>query len=892
MNVLDQLKTSLADRYEIDREIGAGGMATVYLARDLRHDRPVAVKVLNPDLGAVLGVERFLAEIKVTANLQHPNLLPLFDSGEAGGLLFYVMPYVDGESLRAKLMREKQLPIDEAVRITIAVASALEYAHSHGVIHRDLKPENILMQSGQPVIADFGIALAVSKAGGNRVTQTGISLGTPQYMSPEQATGDRVIDGRSDIYSLAAMTYEMLTGEAPHSGNTAQAIIARVLTEKPRSIRLGRESVPEHVAAAVEHALEKLAADRYSTAREFGEAIQGRGAHTQTGVRSAPRPAAAGWRARMRDPVLIGLMAVAVVATASALLSRRATAPSAVPPIQFVLAAKDSLKPINGPPWPAAISPDGGTVVFTVQSAGNTMLYSQRVDQLEPRPIPGTEGGGQPSFSPNGEWIAFESTGKERKVKLDGSLPVTIAGGGAFNGVDWTVKDEIVVGATGPKRGLSRVSAAGGDLVEFTHPTQSGGAESHDHVWPLAAADGKTIVFTVWTGALSTSELAATTIDDGAVVPLGLKGVRPLAILDGVIVYLQYDGAVMATPFDVGRKRAGKPIPVHDPVPVYAGLNGNSGIFVSQGGAMVTSRGGSIAKLAWREPNVPIREVVPETREFYSPRISPDGRHIAVMISDNQRADVWTYDLATTTMSRLTSTESVTSFEWSADGKEILYTASGDRSRSAIWTQLAAGGSAPRKLVENPDLTPVFSRSADGKWFVQQWLNANTWDLRKVSVDSPTVRVPFLATTFNESGPSFSPDGRWVALTSDETGRPEIYVRSFPDPSARVQVSINGGLAARWARDGSALYYASGSSLMRARVSASPAFRVLSRDTVLRDFVAPEAASFDASFDPSRDGKRVLALVPSRDNFQLIVAPNWRTELRRRLVAAGHSVPK
>src|SRR5437773_3596144 len=267
MSVTAQLNAALSDRYEIDREIGAGGMATVYLARDVKHHRHVALKVLNPELGAILGVERFLAEIRVTANLQHPNLLPLFDSGEADGLLFYVMPFVEGESLRARLERENQLPVDEAVRIAVAVANALDYAHCHGVIHRYLKPENILLQHGQPVVADFGIALAVSKAGGARITQTGLSLGTPQYMSPEQATGDRVIDGRADIYSLGAVLYEMLTGDPPHTGSTAQAIIAKVITDKPRSLRLGRESVPPHVEAAVDCALAKLPADRFATAQ-------------------------------------------------------------------------------------------------------------------------------------------------------------------------------------------------------------------------------------------------------------------------------------------------------------------------------------------------------------------------------------------------------------------------------------------------------------------------------------------------------------------------------------------------------------------------------------------------------------------------------------------------
>lgn len=273
MDPLPKLRSSLADRYEIDRLIGTGGMATVYLARDVRHHRQVAIKLLNPELGAVLGPERFLTEIRVTANLQHPNLLPLFDSGEIDGQLFYVMPYVEGESLRSRLDRERQLSIKEAVHIGSAIASALDYAHRHGVVHRDLKPENILLQEGQPLVADFGIALAVSNAGGARVTQTGLSLGTPHYMSPEQATGERQIDARSDIYSLGALVYEMLVGDPPHTGSTVQAIIARVLTDTPRDVRIARPSIPDHVAGAVHKALEKIPADRFESAREMCEAL-------------------------------------------------------------------------------------------------------------------------------------------------------------------------------------------------------------------------------------------------------------------------------------------------------------------------------------------------------------------------------------------------------------------------------------------------------------------------------------------------------------------------------------------------------------------------------------------------------------------------------------------
>ena len=257
-----RLTSALADRYRLGHEVGQGGMATVYLAEDLRHGRKVAIKVLHPELSAVIGSERFLAEIKVTANLQHPHILGLIDSGEADGLLYYVMPYVAGESLRARLHREKQLPVDDALRLAREVASALDYAHRQGVVHRDIKPENTLLQDGAALVADFGIALAVEQAGGHRMTQTGMSLGTPAYMSPEQAMGEREIGPRSDVYALGAMTYEMLAGEPPFTGPTSQAIVAKVLTEQAPPLRTKRPSVPPAAESAIHTALQKIPADR------------------------------------------------------------------------------------------------------------------------------------------------------------------------------------------------------------------------------------------------------------------------------------------------------------------------------------------------------------------------------------------------------------------------------------------------------------------------------------------------------------------------------------------------------------------------------------------------------------------------------------------------------
>jgi len=272
-SALEELKAALADRYTLERELGAGGMATVYLAHDLRHNRSVAVKVLKPELSAALGAQRFLQEIQVTGNLQHPHILPLYDSGSAGGALFYVMPLVQGESLRERLTREKLLSVDETIRIIQQVAGALDFAHRHGVIHRDIKPENILLQDGEVLVADFGIALAITDANDGRLTGTGLSLGTVQYMSPEQATGERDLDARSDVYALGAVMYEMLAGEPPVTGPSQRAMIAKLMTERPTPLRVVLDVVPRSVDDAVMRALAKAPTDRFASAREFASAV-------------------------------------------------------------------------------------------------------------------------------------------------------------------------------------------------------------------------------------------------------------------------------------------------------------------------------------------------------------------------------------------------------------------------------------------------------------------------------------------------------------------------------------------------------------------------------------------------------------------------------------------
>ncbi|MGH7523429.1 MAG: serine/threonine-protein kinase, partial [Gemmatimonadales bacterium] len=366
---LERLRGSLADRYTIERELGQGCMATVYLAHDVKHDRDVAIKVLRPELAAVIGAERFLREIKTIATLQHPHILGLIDSGEVNGTAYYVMPYVDGESLRDRLTREKQLPIPDAVRIATEVAGALDYAHRRRVIHRDIKPENILLHDGSALVADFGIALAVSSAGGgSRMTETGMSLGTPHYMSPEQAMGEREITARSDVYALGAMTYEMLTGDPPFTGSTVQAIVAKVMTSEPARLIPQRKHITPAVEDAVLTALEKLPADRFASAAEFAAAL-----HGTTGTRPAGRHVQPARDMRSRIPIAaIGLLTVALLLAVAMLLRRPAASTpfraSLLPPhdCEFAPLATSNL---------VQISPDGTRVAFVAVCASSPSLW-------------------------------------------------------------------------------------------------------------------------------------------------------------------------------------------------------------------------------------------------------------------------------------------------------------------------------------------------------------------------------------------------------------------------------------------------------------------------------------------------------------------------------------
>ncbi len=417
-DVRARVTTALADRYRIERELGEGGMATVYLAHDLRHERKIAVKVLRPELAAVIGAERFLHEIKTTANLQHPHILGLLDSGRVDGLVWYAMPFVQGESLRDRLQREKQLPIPEAVRIAKEVASALDYAHRHGVIHRDIKPENILLHDGSALVADFGIALAASS--GSRMTETGMSLGTPHYMSPEQAMGEREITARSDVYALGCVFYEMLIGEPPFTGPTAQAIVAKVLTEKPASLHAKRARVSPQLEDAVLTALEKLPADRYATAAEFAEALNDT---KTTGVvrGSTAQPSN---RTRLLPLALVGGIALGVVATVLLTTFRRDKVVVTGPIVHVTIDDGLEIQP--------AISPDGKVIAYAAGTSLHVRIFLRPVSGGRAVPLTSDSVSTQqePQWSPSGGSVLYLANGGVDTVAagLGGGTPVTLIG--------------------------------------------------------------------------------------------------------------------------------------------------------------------------------------------------------------------------------------------------------------------------------------------------------------------------------------------------------------------------------------------------------------------------------------------------------------------------------
>jgi serine/threonine-protein kinase len=867
-DLVTRLNTALEGRYRIERELGEGGMATVYLADDLKHERKVALKVLKPELAAVVGAERFLAEIKTTANLQHPHILPLFDSGEADGFLYYAMPLVEGESLRARLDRDRQLPVEEAVAIAKAVGRALHHAHGRGVIHRDIKPGNILLQDGQPVVADFGIALAVGTAGATRLTETGMSVGTPYYMSPEQATGDTALGPATDVYALGCVLYEMLTGDPPYIGSTAQAVLAQVIAGVTASAMAKRTAVPPHVDAAIRKALERLPADRFSSAHGFVTALSNpdfrHGALAPSGVDGSRI-----WQ--------WSAIAASVVAAALAVaLAWTTFAPEPLPRLaRFETPFRDGQEPTG----PMRFTTDGSALVYIGPgpTGVGSQLWVRRWADLEATPVPGTEGVTSFAVSRNGREIAVSAQRTLSIVPLDGASPPRVLVDEAGGVSDWGEDGHVYFLTPSPDNNLARVPYSGGPVDTLAQ--RSEGEILHGHL-RLLPGEAKA-VFQVWYDRNATdAEIWVLDLEtrDRHVLTAGSN---PDIASTGHLLFGTTDGALFAVPLDTRTAQLSGPPTrlLHD-----VGIRSEFDVMdyaISTDGSFIYRTGGAsdtqMAELVWvsrsgeAAPVDPLWRYDPGLDGGYAWILSPDGRRIATTRVVDGNWDIWIKQLPDGPFDRLTFSEAEERYPvWTADGQSITYS-SGEYGDYNVWQRRADGADDPTLLIDpEPPLTQKHW-SPDGEWLVvvnsDPTVARGEQDIWGVEPGASDSLVPLVTSEdFFELMPRISPDGRWIAYYSNETGAWEIYVRPFPDTgSGRFRVSRDGGHTPIWSHDGSELFFVTPDRrLLAAQVSTSRGFEVRSRDALFTlgpEYLINQGYGF---VDVAADGRFLMGRLPER----------------------------
>ncbi len=876
--VHERLSAALTDRYRIERELGAGGMATVYLAEDVRHRRRVAIKVLHPELSAVLGVDRFLKEIELTANLQHPHILPLFDSGAVEGLLYYVMPFVEGETLRSRLTREHQLPIGEAVRIATDVAGALEYAHKRGVVHRDIKPENILLHEGRPQVADFGIALAVQQAGGSRMTQTGMSLGTPQYMAPEQAMGDKGVDARADVYALGAVAYEMLTGEPPFTGPTAQAIVAKVMTETPRSLMSQRPTVPAEVEGAVLTALQKLPADRFESAAKFAEAL-GNPAFRTTVTRASTSVAMAHVRWKWAA-VALALLAAVSGGVAVRILTRTDFEPRDIGlPPGAPIGMEDTRRNF-------AAAHDGSFIIYEAKIGASSQLLYRSLVGPEVRAIAGTEGAfGTPRVSPDDKRVAFQTNGEVKIVTLAGGAVTTVTRAADPSGGSWLASGQIFFGDDDgrvlrwidpePGPGKSITMNAVCILPQLIGGTNlvlcGGGSMKHAYARDPANPNQKRLV--------RRSSRAA-----GAGPPLLLGS--DFRIVEGkYLVYISLDGTLMATRFeDFDSLTVGRSVALLPGVR-RSSYSGAGHYDITGAGALVYVPGinaetGRLVRRSSDGRTVPLLE---EEAVYLRFTPSPDGQRLGAVIQGIDQDELRLYYLRTGTFETADRGFFIGGPGWSPDGRRIAYRKQefDTPDKETVYLRRLDSPEPPRVLLSG-DYRANEPNSYPAENFIL--LGVSVKDGVVLVVD-PTSTPPKIDTLpFSNYFISISPDRKWIAYHNQ--GARGIWIQPWPSLDRRYQVDAQGG-EPRW-RSATELVYVvpAGGRLMRVMINAAASSPVGKHELMFADSRWADTPGWSHAVMPG--GDLIYLQAPAENlGYYLRVVPGWVKTMRRAVDAAN-----
>ncbi len=806
--------------YEIGAPIGAGGMGEVYRAKDTRLNRFVAIKVLPEHVSNKPEVKaRFEREAQTLASLSHPHICPVFDVGRQDGIDYLVMEYLEGQTL-AERLEKGALPFDDALKVAIEIADALDKAHRQGVVHRDLKPGNIMLTKSGSKLLDFGLAKlkadpqapgSVSNLPTNAaVTADGAILGTLQYMAPEQLEG-READARTDIFAFGAVLHEMLTGKRAFEGKSQAGLISAIMSSEPKLVS-AHSVCPPTLDHFIRTCLEKDPANRWQTAHDV--MVQLRWLSTSRARETAAVPTKSGILKRERAVWLLASTLLLITAAVAGLRLWRLPAPDSkevrftiAPPAAQTYVGTGSLAAVSNP----TISPDGRLLSFVGVSPGGTQLFIRPLDSLETRLVPDTAGALAPFWSPDSRFIAFFSDGQIKKVEISGGRPqVLCEAPGAFGGT-WN-RDGVILFSSGT--GIFRVSAQGGDSAAVTKLD----TDDLSHRWPYFLPDGRHFLFSrvakqapgIYLGSLDSANMERLLQTDN----------RAIFAEPGYIVFVRAD-ELMAQPFDVAAmKLTGEPVRITEQVEIN-GVNGNASFSVSDSSRLAyraPNESGSF-RMIWFERSGKQLGAVGEPGNYTVPGLSHDGRKLVIAIGN----DIWISDLQRGVFSRLTFDPSVDVVPvWSPDGTRVVFRS--QRSGPGDLYVKDISGAAPEELLlKSPQDKLPNDWSADGHYIMYQTTGGETRnDLGIVPVSGDRKAQPYLQGPFNDQQGRFSPDGHWVAYTSDESGRSEIYIQSFPKPGAKYQISTTGGADPRWSRDGKELFYLSaGQKLMSAAVETT-----------------------------------------------------------------------